>query len=170
MGKQTAIAMTPADERAFLSFLRSTAEVRLLVSSGPTPESLWVEEFDRIVGYAKFYLWNTAFAWTPEYGIVTADPTGARNGYRFVSNSSVAPILEYSRHNFQDPRGTYGRVYWSKYFSGTPAYDVAAFDRWYSTVVRWLRKNGKQARKGTLNTYYLPDAWTKYGQALQSAE
>jgi len=87
-----------------------------------------------------------------------------------VSNEGTAPLLEYSRHNFQNCRGTYGRLYWNKYFSGMPTYDVLAFDRWYSVVVRWFRKNGKQARKGTLNTYYLPDAWAKYGQALQPAE
>jgi len=52
VGKQTAIALTPADERAFLEFLRSIAEVRLLVSSGPTAESLSVEGFDSIEGYA----------------------------------------------------------------------------------------------------------------------
>jgi hypothetical protein len=34
--------------------------------------------------------------------------------------------------------------------------------------IKW--KNGKQARKGTYRTYYLPDAWVKYGQALQSAK
>jgi hypothetical protein len=168
MGKQTAIALAPADERAFLNFLRSIAEVKLLVSSGPTVDSLWVDSFDCVQGWGTFYIWNTAFAWSPEYGTVTADPTGAHNGYRFVSKVGTAPLLEYGRHNFQmeNSPGRYGRIYWSKYFSGIPAYDVLAFERWYSAVVRWLRKNGKQARKGTLETYYLPDAWAKYGQAL----
>lgn len=170
MGKQTAVALTPVDELVFLNFLRSIAEIRLLVSSGPTAESLSVESFDSIRGYATFYIWNTAFTWTPEYGIVTADPTGARNGYRFVNNSSTAPVLEYSRHSFTDPRGPYGRIYWCKSFASMPAYDVAAFDKWYLAVVRWLRKNGKQAQKRTLDTYYLPDAWAKYRQAVQSAK
>jgi len=170
MGKQTAIALTPADEREFLAFLKSTAEVKLLVSSAATVESLWVDSFDCVQGWGIFYVWNTAFGWSPEYGTVTADPSGAHNGYRFVSNKNTAPLLEYSRHNFQNSRGAYGRVYWSKYFSGTPAYEVPAFESWYSAVVRWLRKNGRQARKGTLSTYYLPDAWAKYGHALQSAE
>ena len=171
MGKQTAVAMTLVDERIFLDFLRSVAPIRLLISSsGPTAESLWVESLEGNEGYGAFYIWNTTFAWTPEYGTVTADPSGARNGYRYVRNSGTAPVVEYSRHSFQNPRAMYGRVYWSKYFSGVPAYDVAAFDRWYSVVVRWLRKNGKQARRGTLNTYYLPDAWAKYGEAMQSAD
>ena len=165
MGKQTAIALTRADERTFLAFLRSSAEVNVFVSFAPTVDSLWVDSFDCVEDW-KFHIWNTAFAWSPEYGTVTADPSGAHNGYRFVSNTGAAPVLEYSRHNFQlqNSPGRYGRIYWSKYFSGIPAYDVLAFERWYSAVVRWLRKNGKQARRGTLETYYLPDAWTKYGQ------
>jgi len=168
MGKQTAIALTPADERAFLTFLKSIADVKLIVSSAPTVESPWVDSFDCVQGWGPFYIWNTAFAWSPEYGTVTLDPTGAHNGYRFVSNRNAAPLLEYGRHNFTNSRGAYGRIYRSKYFSGMPAYDVLAFERWYSAVVRWLRKNGKQASKGTLNSYYLPDAWAKYGQTLQS--
>lgn len=170
MGKQTAVALTPVDERAFLDFLRSIAEIRLLVWSGPTAESLSIESFESVLGYATFYIWNTAFTWTPEYGTVTADPSGARNGYRFVSNSSTAPVLEYSRHNFTDPRGAHGRVYWCKSFASIPTYDVAVFDKWYLAVVRWLRKHGKQAQRGTLNTFYLPDAWSQYGQAVQSEE
>ena len=169
MGKQTAIALTAADERAFLTFLRSTAEVKLILSSAPAVESLWVDSFDCVQGWGQFRIWNTAFAWSPEYGTVTMDPSGAHNGYRFVSNVSTAPLLEYTRHNFQNSRGAYGRIYWDTYYSGV-AYDSLAFSRWYSAVVRWLRKNGKQAWKGALNTYYLPDAWKKYVQALQPAE
>lgn len=170
MGKQTAVALTATDEQAFLHFLRSIAEVRLLISSGPTVESLWVESFHAVEGYPKFYVWNSAFAWRPEYGTVTADPSGARNGHRFISNSATAPVIEYSRYNFLEPRAAYGRVYWCKSFAGAPAYDTTLFDKWYSAVVRWLRKNGKQAEKGFLNMYYLPDAWAKYGETRQSAQ
>jgi hypothetical protein len=170
MGKQTAVALTTVDETAFLHFLRSNAEVQLLISSGPTAESLWVESFDSVEGYATFYIWNKTFPWTPEYGTVTADPSGARNGLRYVSNTATAPVIEYSRHNFHEPRGAYGRVYWRKSFAGAPAYDSTLFDKWYSAVVRWLRKTGKQAEKEFLGTYYLPDAWAKYGPSNRAAE
>jgi len=56
MGKQTAIALTPADERTFLTFLRSIAEVKLIISFGPTVDSLWVNSFDCIEGYEVFYI------------------------------------------------------------------------------------------------------------------
>ncbi|PWU18183.1 MAG: hypothetical protein C5B50_09760 [Verrucomicrobia bacterium] len=151
MGKQTAIALTSADERAFLTFLRSIAEVKLFVSSAPTVDSLWVDSFDCGEGHTMFYVWNTAFAWSPEYGTVTADRSGTTNGHWFVSNKDAAPLLEYSRHSFQHSRGGgRGRLYWSKYFSGIPAYDVLAFERWYSTVVRWLKKDAVYDRKAAV--------------------
>jgi hypothetical protein len=170
MGKQTAVALTAADEADFLGFLRSRAEVKLLASSGPSVEALWVEAFEPKHGHGEFYGWNTEFQWIPEYGTVTADPTGARNGYRYIRNSATAPLIEYTRHNFQGARATYGRVYWCKSSTASHGsdYDAVAFDKWYSSVVRWLRKNGKQAERGVLNPYYLPDAWRRYGQALST--
>ena len=167
MGKQTAVALTASDEKQFLDFLQSIAEIKLLLSSGPTIESLWVDSFEAKNGYAKFYIWNTAFPWKPKYGTVTADPSGARNGYRYIEDSETAPVIEYSRHNFHDPRA-YGRVYWSKSFAAPDGldYDVLLFDKWYSAVVRWLRRNGRQATKGSTNAYYLPDAWVRYGQGI----
>ena len=170
MGKQTAVALTPVDEREFLTFLRSSAEIRLLNSSGPTIESLWVDSFDSIEGFAMFYIWNTSFAWTPKFGTVTADPSGECNGHRFVRNTATAPLIEYSRHVFNEPNGAYGRVYWCKSFAETPAYDHGAFDKWYAATVRWLRKHGTQTRRGAFNTYYLPDAWAKYGRSIQQSE
>lgn len=169
MGKQTAVALTPDDERAFLAFLESTGDIKLFVTFAPTIEALWVGSFEEAPGWSVS-ICNLAFAWTPEYGTVTADATGTHNGYRYVSNAGTAPVIEYSRHNFQNDGRTYGRIYWGKRFSDNPTYDVQAFVKWYSTVARWLRKNGRQAVKGSFNTYYLPDAWAKHGQGLQPTE
>jgi len=169
MGKQTAVAMTDGDELLFLQFLRSLCEIRLLQSSAPTKEGIWLEHFlPREEGHRQFYIWNTHFPWQPEYGQVTKDRSGKGQGWYFIANSSQAPLIEYNRHNFQDRFGHgYGRVYWSKYFAAPNglSYDVDAFDKWYMQVVRWIRKNGRQKSKGTLNPYYLPDAWEKYGIA-----
>lgn len=56
----------------------------------------------------------------------------------YVSNSSAAPVLEYSRHTQHSP----GRIYWAKHFSAPTglAYDAAAFERWYDSVARWVKK------------------------------
>jgi len=169
MGKQTAIALTSADEREFLAFLRSIAEVKLLVPFAPTVDSLWVDSFDG-VERSQFYIWNTAFAWSPEYGTVTADRSGTMNGYRYVSDKDTAPLLEYSRHNFQNSRGGCGRLYWSKYFSGMPAYDVLAFEKWYSAVVRWLKKGSVYDREAAVWVKRTSlEAWRAYRAAEKKA-
>lgn len=169
MGKQTAAAMTDEDEMLFLEFLRGLSDIKLLESSAPTEEAIWVDHFlPREQGHRQYYIWNTTFPWKPEFGRVTHDRSGTRQGWYFISNSLQAPLLEYDRHDFDDQLGHgTGRVYWAKYFAAPDvlSYDVDAFNKWYMKVVRWIRKNGKQKSKGTLNPYYLPDAWTKYGTA-----
>ncbi|EKO60777.1 hypothetical protein LEP1GSC082_2473 [Leptospira kirschneri str. H2] len=42
------------------------------------------------------------------------------------------------------------------------------FDKWYNQIIRWVKKNGKQEYKGTLNlnAYYLPDAWKAYVEKI----
>ncbi len=169
MGKQTAIALTSADEREFLAFLRSIAEVKLLIPFAPTVESLWVDSFDG-TEESNFYIWNTAFAWSPEYGTVTADRSGTMNGYRYVSDTGTAPLLQYSRHSFQFARGGCGRLSWSKYFFGVPTYDVLAFEKWYSTVVRWLKKGSLyDGEAGVWVKRTCLEAWDAYRAAEKKA-
>ncbi|HVJ67356.1 MAG TPA: hypothetical protein VM510_05190, partial [Caulifigura sp.] len=57
-----------------------------------------------------------------------------------------------------------GRVYWSKYFCAGDElpYDVNDFDKWYRSVVRWIRKNGRRTSTQSLSPYYLPDAWEQF--------
>ena len=72
-------------------------------------------------------------------------------------------LIEYDHHNFSDKRGIKGRIYWAKFFAAPKGlcYDVEGFTKWYDRVVRWIRKEGRQIEKGSYNTYYLPDAWSK---------
>jgi hypothetical protein len=169
MGKQTAIALTKADEREFLVFLKSAAEVKLFVPFATTVESLWVDSFDG-VEESMFYIWNTAFAWSPQYGTVTTDRSGTTGGYRYVSNTDTAPLLEYSRHSFQYSRGGCGRLYWSKYFLGMPDYDVLAFEKWYSAVVRWLKRASFYDSEATVWVKRTSlEAWGAYRAAEKKA-
>lgn len=162
MGKQTAVAMTEKDEEAFLCFVRGTAEVKLLRLSAPSPDEIWVDEFmPRQNGHWQYFIWNTCFRWKPKFSFVKS---GERAGWVYIANTSTAPLLEYDRHNFNVSDGLqYGRVYWAKDFAAVEplAYDVQAFDKWYMTIVRWIRKNGKRQSKMALSTYYLKDAWEK---------
>lgn len=162
MGRQTSVAMTDKDEEAFITFLRSSADIQFLEDFAPTIESIWVDSFSpREQGHWTYYIWNTVFGWIPEFEQVRKGSSKGSGDF-YVSNISGAPIIEYTRHDFQDRTGlTYGRLYWAKFFAVSAEslkYDVHEFSRWYDQVIRWIRKNGKQIDRGANNTYYLPDA------------
>jgi len=169
MGRQTAVAMTDEDERAFLAFLRETGDIQLLESFAPTPEDLRVDAFvaREEPGHWQYHLWNPAFPCEFEYGQVTADPTGSHQGWHYIARPSYLPLIEYGRHNFQTVSGGgCGRVYWAKCRTpgGDFGYDFEAFKEWYGQVVRWIRKNGRQFEKGAYYPYFLPDAWARFGK------
>jgi hypothetical protein len=91
-----------------------------------------------------------------------------RVGWSFLGNSSTGPLLEYSRHNFNDRHGA-GRVYWAKHFAAPKAlgYDVDAFSRWFDQVVRWIRKHGRQKQRAAYEPYFLADAWNRSQRAAE---
>ena len=173
MGKQTAVAMTDVDEVEFIAFLRSCGEMRILQVFAPTKEAFLVDHFDsREDGNWQYFIWNTQFEAELKFGEVSKEVTGPYKDYLYLAETSSAPFIEYDRHNFNDKEGrTYGCVYWAKCSNreGEFLYDIEAFGRWYDTVVRWIRKNGKQRTKGAYNVYYLPDARAKLaGESEQS--
>jgi hypothetical protein len=143
MGRQIAVALSEEAEDAFLKFLRQTAEIQLILPFAETKDALFVDQVEpRGSHHWSHYIWNKTFPWQPEFAQTRSDLPPDRRGRYYVSNKSAAPILEYSRHNFDVPASR-GRIYWSKYFSAPdgPAYDVDSFERWYESVVRWLRKH-----------------------------
>lgn len=174
MGKQTAVAMTEADEAAFLAYLRECGDIRVLEYFAPSTDTFEADAFEpRGEGRWTYLLWNTAFPFDFHYGQVTVAPASKRQGWYFIQDVSQGPFIEYARHNFQDEKGlTYGRIYWSKCRSrdGEFRYDVDEFGKWYSRVARWIRANGRQREKGPYNVYYLPDAWARHGDPLSQAK
>ena len=44
-GKQIAVAMTVRDERRFLTFLRTTADVQILALNSPRADHVWLNAF-----------------------------------------------------------------------------------------------------------------------------
>ena len=71
MGRQLPIAMNLDDEQEFLSFLRSSAEIKIVESFAPTIEELWVENFSSALsGHWTYNIWNCEYPWSPEYGTV----------------------------------------------------------------------------------------------------
>jgi len=149
MGKQIAVAMTIKDEENFLDFLNSIANIQIFISPAPNKEAFYINCFSKEYNAnQKYYIWNKEFKWSLELGKITHDKTGERQNWFFIKDYE-APLIEYSRHNFEDEK-MYGRIYWSKNFaSPNPLkYDAALFEKWYNKVVRWIRKNGKQKEKG----------------------
>ena len=76
--KQIAVAMTERDERRFLAFLRTTADVQILALNSPSADHVWLNVFpprrsqDRLS--RGFVLWNRAFDWEPEIQSSTCPP------------------------------------------------------------------------------------------------
>jgi hypothetical protein len=160
VGKQIQVAMNLADEREFLSFLRSCADIALLESFAPTERDLWVTEFNpELNGHWHYSIWNTTFAWQPHYGTVgpkSHDP--GHVGWKYVSNTGAAPVLEVRRSN---PAGArFGRLYWANNFSSSRAlqYDTQNFRNWIESIWRWVRKNGLKDHRVNDGPYFLPGA------------
>jgi hypothetical protein len=143
MGRQVVVALSDSDEVEFLHFLRQSADIQLFESFASTESELRVDAFGTRAGHWSYTIWNRAFPWEPVVAQTRqdlADPS--RRGLFYIANKSDAPLLEYSRHSLE-PSGPDGRLYWSKYFAAPKglAYNVVAFEQWYESVVRWLRRH-----------------------------
>jgi hypothetical protein len=156
MGRQIAVAMDLNDERAFLAFLRSTANVLIYRSWSPTPTS--ADEFTAEAAASPFYIHNTSFPWSAEFELVNVQVQGqAVSYYRLLDTG--APLLQYSRHPLKAtfPQVS-GRVYWAKDFSGPVKYDVAEFDKWFSKVANWVQHQGVKLRHGSTEAWCMSGA------------
>lgn len=167
-GRQVAVAMTESDEKRFLAFLRSTADIRIFVASAPNTEMLSLDRLPpRKSGKKQFFIWNSQFPWTPDHAV-------AANGWIIIRDIHRAPVIEYGRDSFRT-NGDVGRVYWSKgitpggaYTFKSPiytyAYDAVQFEKWYKKVVRWVKVHSKPKKcKGRGIIYYFPAAWFWHG-------
>ncbi len=160
MGRQTSVAMAPEDEAEFLRFLRSSAEIQLLVPFAPSSELLSISQLPPPgPGHWTHYIWNRRFSWSPEYAQVRAN-AASHPGWYYHSDIHVAPVIEYHRHNFAGG-GLPGRIYWAGSFASPHplAYDHNAFSTWFGQVVRWLRSRGVKHAGPHRSTYFLPVAW-----------
>ena len=167
-GRQLAVAMTPGDEAAFLAFLREGRDIAILRTPAPSPEAVRLDALPppRGHGMEQFFLWNRAFPWDPR-------PAPTTDGAAwYLPGLGKAPVLEYVRDPLRRDARDRGRVYWAR----TPeadgafeaggiryAYDVAEFERWYGTVVRWLRKTSTPLQGTKPPLHCLPEAARTYG-------
>lgn len=174
MGRQTAVALSEEDEDDFLGFLRADSDIRIYQRAASNPRLLVVPEFPpRGPSESSYRLWNAAFPWKPEYGQWQREGvTPELAGKFYLKNTAGAPLLEYSRQSFSEPKPlVHGRVYWNTDFAiyRGPEYDTAAFGRWYDHVVRWLRRHGRKVEITTSwCQYWLPGAWAQRHPDLRS--
>jgi hypothetical protein len=165
MGRQIAIAMLPEDEDQFVAFLRGLTEVRIFRWSAPSPAQHEILGADLGEG-RSFYVWPTAFEWEPEFKQFRETAVAERQGWFYLSNSSAAPVLQYSRHGFEQGQVP-GRLYWEKTFAAPSglSYDSSAFEDWYERVIRWVRKNGRRHKAEKSGSYYLLHALARRSAA-----
>jgi len=169
MGRQIAIAMDHEDEETFLTFLRESANIDLYRSWSPKPEP--VASFAQETGASTFWVHNRAFNWKPAFEeVMYKDQTTGQPGTYFRLVTRHAPLLEYSRHSIGAPNPQVsGRLYWAKLFVSQPhqiTYDLAAFDMWFTSIVKWVRKSGTKVSHGTTEPWCLPAAQRKMQNAL----
>lgn len=162
MGCQVSISMLRQDEDAFLSFLRETADVRILRPFAPSEEQLFIADFS--VAHPEefqFFLYNTAFLWEPRFLRVANDAQVVeRRGFTYCASMGSAPVLEYDRKLYKSAASP-GRLYWGEKFAAPDglAYDVIAFKRWYDHAAAWLTKHGRRIPTDPDEKLYLPAAY-----------
>jgi len=137
MGRQVTAALTDEQEQALLAFLRKSADVALICASAPTADGLFHQKFaPRGDWHWMYYLWNRSFPWVPEIS--------THKDHVSVGNTTASPLIEYTRHNF-DGSEPVGRIYWARDFAAQDGvtYDATSFNRWFDSVVGWVRRHGR---------------------------
>ena len=167
-GRQIAVSMSESAEHLFLQFLRSTTNIKILVSHAPKPELLCLEQLPpRKSKEMRFFLWNTEFPWTPDVNFTS-------DGRVYIRNLLTGPVIEYSRDGQHD--GSRGRLFWSKsmtpggsYSYQNPAYtysyDAENFAKWYDQAVKWIKKNSKAVKVNDSFVVYrvnAPTPWYRF--------
>lgn len=170
MGRQLQLATMQPDEVELLRFIDGLTPIRVFQTFAPSVDELWIPNWEHRQVSTDLYVWPQKFAWKPEYG-QTGGPgcPPERAGRSFVSNASAAPVLEFSR-SYLD-RQQYGRIYWARNFSAPQGmlYDAEAFAKLTDQIWRWIRKVSRRLPDATTySPYFLPDAWSHYGQDVGS--
>ena len=157
MGRQIELCTTDEDNLVFQNYINDNFNCAFFQSFAPSEEKLWLPSFDQFHDF-QINVWNKDFVWDPIYGT-----TSTKEKLRYISNTSRAPIIELSKTRWTPGPINNGRIYWSKYFSGIPDYDITLFEKFYNKIETWFKKNAVAKEKyGGLNTYYLKHAWDRY--------
>jgi hypothetical protein len=150
MGRQVHFHMLPEDQNAFLRFLQERDPVVVIARDSDSAE---IQPADPTIGSDKtLCLWNLKLLphlerkWIPDPGYYRADE------FRM-------PILEFTssfRATWEGkPALGQGRLY------GIFAQKLPEFEKWYETLVRWIRRNYQKNPRDT-GGYVGPAAYEFY--------
>lgn len=157
MGRQIQILTTQLDNDIFRDYLITKYDCIFFQSFAQSKETLFINSFSET--YRKdstIYIYFKTFEWIPIY-----NQTSTKDKLFYIKNKSSAPIIEFSKTDLET--GKHGRLYWSKYFSGNPEYDVVKFESIYNNIIKWVKKNaGGHLKISGDNYYYFKDAWTHH--------
>lgn len=153
MGRQIHFHMLPEDRDAFLGFAQKHDPVAIILRDADSSEVKPVADIDA-GGGKSLCLWNRKLLpllerkWIPDPGYYRVDEFGM-------------PILEFTPSITTTWEGkpalVQGRVY--GIFEEKPA----EFEKWYDSLVRWIRKNYQKNPTGT-SGYVGPAAYDFYNK------
>ena len=160
MGRQIQLSMLPADRDALLAEIRSRADVEVVMRDGDSSDVRPLVSIpSRVVG--TLILWNKLLTPTLERKLVnTAVPP-----YHRIDEFAL-PVLEFSDSILTEWQGrpalTQGRIYGQ--FNGKPT----AFEKWFESLVRYIRKSWRKNPVQELQGYIGPAAssWFNDGGLL----
>jgi hypothetical protein len=151
MGRQIHFHILPDDCNALIGFAREHDPVAIILRDADSPEVKPVADLN-VANGKSLCLWNRRLLPLLERKWV-ADP-----GYYRVDEFSM-PILEFTSSLTTTWEGkpalVQGRLY--GIFEGKPA----GFEKWYDSLVRWIRKNYQKNPRGT-GGYVGPAAYDFY--------
>jgi hypothetical protein len=161
MGRQIQIFFSDKDNKIFSDFLKENFDCTFYQNFSPTIDGLIIQDFNNTYHkHSSIYIHNNDFLWTPTY-----KQTQTNEKLYYIDNKSIGPIIEFSKTNID--KNQQGRIYWSKFFSGNPDYNITEFEKFYNAIVKWIKQNTKGTVKWAgCNIHYLDNKLIKNNNPL----
>jgi hypothetical protein len=154
MGRQTNFYMVHQDEMDFVSHIQKVADVLLLSYVIRDPEKLNSNRIDvsSMLNESHYWLWNRDISPTPVLRYVE------RQKY-WVINDTNSEVVQFSKCHIERGIMRKGRI-WADFTGaisemGEDRWKSEKFSKWYESLAKWIKKNGKRMPSGV---YLMPNA------------
>lgn len=147
MGRQVRFYMTREDEVEFLSFVRTTGDVKIIAQTSEAPNGDRFSTFQELQGRrlgSDCELWNASISPPPEFKHV---PSRGIYCLDFLQSE----VINVSPSFLVDQRLTQGRLHIETTILAAKkelAWKGAEFLEWYEQLSRWIRRNYKGRHHG----------------------